>query len=78
MMLFDVVDIAVEEIVPSVIEPSFGIGRVMYSIFEHNFKVRENDDQRTVSQSSTFFVLFVLIFNKKAEACGVAVSALGL
>lgn len=29
----------VEEIVPSVIEPSFGIGRIMYSILEHNFKV---------------------------------------
>ena len=29
----------VEEIIPSVIEPSFGIGRVMYALFEHNFKV---------------------------------------
>ncbi|CAC5391735.1 GARS [Mytilus coruscus] len=37
----------VEEIVPSVIEPSFGIGRVMYSVFEHNFKMREGDEQRT-------------------------------
>ncbi|XP_060516958.1 glycine--tRNA ligase [Cylas formicarius] len=37
----------VEEIIPSVIEPSFGIGRIMYSIFEHNFKQRENDEQRT-------------------------------
>jgi len=37
----------VEEIIPSVIEPSFGIGRVMYAIFEHNFKVREGDEQRT-------------------------------
>ncbi|XP_066147370.1 glycine--tRNA ligase [Euwallacea fornicatus] len=37
----------VEEIIPSVIEPSFGIGRVMYTIFEHNFKQRENDEQRT-------------------------------
>lgn len=37
----------VEEIIPSVIEPSFGIGRIMYSIFEHNFKVREGDEQRT-------------------------------
>ncbi|XP_067650502.1 glycine--tRNA ligase-like isoform X1 [Haliotis asinina] len=39
--------IHVEEIVPSVIEPSFGIGRIMYSVFEHNFKVREGDEQRT-------------------------------
>lgn len=37
----------VEEIIPSVIEPSFGIGRVMYAIFEHNFKQREGDEQRT-------------------------------
>lgn len=36
----------VEEIVPSVIEPSFGIGRIMYAIWEHNFK--ERDAQRTV------------------------------
>ena len=37
----------VEKIIPSVIEPSFGIGRIMYSIFEHNFKIREGDEQRT-------------------------------
>lgn len=38
----------VEEFVPNVIEPSFGIGRIMYSIFEHNFRVRADDDQKTV------------------------------
>ncbi|XP_062841429.1 glycine--tRNA ligase [Trichomycterus rosablanca] len=37
----------VEEITPNVIEPSFGIGRIMYSIFEHTFHVREGDEQRT-------------------------------
>ncbi len=37
----------VEEITPSVIEPSFGVGRIMYAVFEHNFKVREDDEQRT-------------------------------
>ncbi|XP_018597283.1 glycine--tRNA ligase [Scleropages formosus] len=37
----------VEEIVPNVIEPSFGIGRIMYSIFEHTFHIREGDEQRT-------------------------------
>jgi len=42
----------VEEFNPSVIEPSFGIGRVMYSLFEHNFKQREGDEQRTVSNGS--------------------------
>jgi len=39
--------IYVEEVVPSVIEPSFGIGRIMYSIFEHNFRQRQGDEQRT-------------------------------
>lgn len=40
----------VEEIIPNVIEPSFGIGRIMYSLLEHNFFVREDDEQKTVSQ----------------------------
>lgn len=38
--------IHVEEIIPSVIEPSFGIGRIMYSLLEHNFKMRDGDEQR--------------------------------
>ena len=37
----------VEEVVPSVIEPSFGVGRVMYSLLEHSFRVRPDDEQRT-------------------------------
>lgn len=39
----------VEEFVPSVIEPSFGIGRIMYAMWEHNFRVRPESEQRTVS-----------------------------
>uniref|UniRef100_A0A1I8GFX5 HGTP_anticodon domain-containing protein n=1 Tax=Macrostomum lignano TaxID=282301 RepID=A0A1I8GFX5_9PLAT len=35
------------EFVPSVIEPSFGIGRIMYVIFEHSFRAREGDEART-------------------------------
>ena len=38
----------VREIIPNVIEPSFGIGRIMYSLFEHNFSMREGDENRTV------------------------------
>ena len=34
-----------EKFTPSVIEPSFGIGRVLYAIFEHCFKMR--DEKRT-------------------------------
>ena len=37
----------VEEFVPSVVEPSFGIGRIMYAIFEHTYRKRDNDEQRT-------------------------------
>jgi len=32
---------------PSVIEPSFGIGRILYSLLEHSFDVRTDDEQRT-------------------------------
>lgn len=38
--------IHVEEIVPSVIEPSFGIGRIMYALLEHRFNMRDGDEQR--------------------------------
>lgn len=33
---------------PSVIEPSFGIGRILYSLLEHSFYQRESDEQRCV------------------------------
>jgi len=36
-----------EKYVPHVIEPSFGLGRIVYCIFEHCFKMRSNDVQRT-------------------------------
>lgn len=35
-----------KNITPGVIEPSFGIGRILYSILEHSYHVRENDEQR--------------------------------
>ena len=31
---------------PSVIEPSFGMGRILYSLLEHSFSQREMDEQR--------------------------------
>lgn len=37
-----------EEYVPSVIEPAFGIGRIMYVLLEHNFRIRPEDSQRKV------------------------------
>lgn len=39
--------VQVQEVTPSVIEPSFGIGRIMYAVWEHNFRSREGDEQRT-------------------------------
>lgn len=40
--------IHVHEYTPNVVEPSFGIGRVMYSLLEHLFWTREGDEQRCV------------------------------
>uniref|UniRef100_A0A915E3P4 glycine--tRNA ligase n=1 Tax=Ditylenchus dipsaci TaxID=166011 RepID=A0A915E3P4_9BILA len=36
----------VEVIVPSVIEPSFGVGRIMYAVLEHAFRQRDGDEKR--------------------------------
>jgi glycyl-tRNA synthetase len=36
-----------EKFAPHVIEPSFGIGRVIYCIFEHCFRKRPDDEKRT-------------------------------
>lgn len=33
---------------PGVIEPSYGIGRILYSVFEHSFSHRDGDEQRCV------------------------------
>ncbi|KNC96480.1 glycine-tRNA ligase [Spizellomyces punctatus DAOM BR117] len=38
----------VREYIPSVIEPSFGIGRILYQLLEHSYYVREGDEQRGV------------------------------
>ncbi|KAJ3061986.1 Glycine--tRNA ligase 1, mitochondrial, partial [Quaeritorhiza haematococci] len=36
------------EYIPNVIEPSFGIGRILYSLIEHSYYIREGDEQRGV------------------------------
>jgi glycyl-tRNA synthetase len=38
----------VREYTPNVIEPSFGLGRIMYSLLEHVWWTREGDEQRSV------------------------------
>ncbi|KAJ2743708.1 Glycine--tRNA ligase 1, mitochondrial [Coemansia sp. BCRC 34301] len=37
----------VREYTPNVIEPSFGVGRILYSLLEHSFNVREGAEQRS-------------------------------
>jgi len=38
----------VREFVPNVIEPAFGIGRILYSLIEHSFWTREGAEERGV------------------------------
>ncbi|KAI8066512.1 glycyl-tRNA synthetase [Gongronella butleri] len=38
----------IREYTPNVIEPSFGIGRILYSLLEHSWWVREGDEARNV------------------------------
>ncbi|KAI0548840.1 hypothetical protein F4679DRAFT_548802 [Xylaria curta] len=38
----------VREYIPNVIEPSFGIGRIIFALCEHNYWVREGDEARSV------------------------------
>ncbi|OAF67922.1 hypothetical protein A3Q56_04343 [Intoshia linei] len=39
--------IHIEDIHPHVIEPSFGIGRIMQALFEHSIRTRKDDENRT-------------------------------
>lgn len=43
----------VEEYTPAVIEPTFGIGRILYTVLEHNFRIRPEDHDRKVSYLSS-------------------------
>jgi glycyl-tRNA synthetase len=46
----------VREYTPNVIEPSFGIGRILYCLIEHIFWTREGDEARGVRLSHPSFV----------------------
>jgi len=37
-----------KHIIPGVIEPSFGIGRILYSVLEHSFYTRKGSEKRAV------------------------------
>lgn len=57
--------VSVEEFTPSVIEPSFGIGRILYALFEHCFRVREGDEMRNVRLLAIYtimYIFFVVVF----------------
>ena len=43
--------VTTREYIPNVIEPSFGIGRILYSLMEHSYWTREADAARSVSQN---------------------------
>jgi glycyl-tRNA synthetase len=43
--------VGTREYTPNVIEPAFGIGRILYSLLEHSFYTRPEDDARAVSFS---------------------------
>nr|CAD7427239.1 unnamed protein product [Timema monikensis] len=62
----------VEEIIPSVIEPSFGIGRIMYALFEHNFRMRE------VSIPATGSCAFEMLCSPFERECRVSTFPQGL
>lgn len=36
-----------EKFIPGVIEPAFGIGRIVYCVMEHCFRIRQSDNKRT-------------------------------
>ncbi|PSC72809.1 Glycyl-tRNA synthetase family [Micractinium conductrix] len=68
---------------PAVIEPSFGIGRILYCVFEHCFYTREGDDQRTVFRftpltapvkCTVFPLLQRAELNERAEAMSAALT----
>lgn len=50
----------VEEITPNVIEPSFGIGRILYAVLEHSFRKRDGD-------SNSYFALSTSIAAHKCS-----------
>lgn len=45
---FEMKKISEEKYIPHVIEPSYGIGRIITGILEHTFYIRESDEQRAV------------------------------
>lgn len=55
--MFDIVTegevIKTREYIPNVIEPSFGVGRILYSLLEQNYYVRNAEEKRSVFSITT-------------------------
>ena len=51
-----------ENIVPSVIEPSFGIGRILYALLEQSFYIRSSEDKRVLCLPSIISPIKCAIF----------------
>lgn len=78
----------VREYTPNVIEPSFGIGRILYSLLEHSWWVRGDDEARNVLSFPTIvapfkccllplsgneqFIPFVRKFSRELRAAGIS------
>jgi len=76
-----------KNIVPAVIEPSFGIGRLLYCVFEHSYYVRDGDDNRVCFSFSPVIApikatIFPLMskpeLNRPAADIAAALTAAGL
>ena len=64
-----------EEFYPHTIEPSIGIDRLLYAIFEHSFWIREDDEQRIVLSlvdSLTPFDVAIFPLHKKDDMVNMA------
>ena len=73
--------------VPSVIEPSFGVGRIIYCMFEHCYATRKGDEKRSLFHfkpvvapvKATVFPLFAQPnFIDQAQAVAALLTAAGL
>ena len=73
--------------IPSVIEPSFGVGRIIYCMFEHCFDTRKEDEKRTFFhftpvvapvKATVFPLLQKPAFIEKAQSVAALLTSAGL
>jgi len=62
---FNLLPTAVREFTPNVIEPSFGFGRILYTLLEHSFWCREQDIERGVCISNSSRLCFLTLGYRK-------------